>query len=184
MSFRILALIGAGFAIQSVLRLRSEETSNDAELVLSTPVSRSRWATGHLASAFGGSVVLLLVSGISVGVMAGLVLGDGEVVLRSVGASLAYVPATWVLVAATFALYAVAPRAAVAGWAVLIACFVIGMFGQLLELPAWVEDLSPFQHVPRLPAVDLAIGPLLVLVAVAVGLTFLGFGALRRRDIG
>ena len=54
MSFRILALIAAAFAIQSALRIRSEETSGHAEEVLATPVSRSRWAIGHVTVAFGG----------------------------------------------------------------------------------------------------------------------------------
>ncbi len=44
MSFRVLALVGAGFAIQSTLRLRSEETSLHAEQILATAVSRVRWA--------------------------------------------------------------------------------------------------------------------------------------------
>ena len=55
MSFRILALITAGFAIQSALRPRGEETSTHAEQVLATPVSRSRFVTSHLAIAFGGT---------------------------------------------------------------------------------------------------------------------------------
>src|SRR5712692_1154162 len=41
-SFRIMALLAAGFAIQSALRLRSEETSMRAEPVLATPISRWR----------------------------------------------------------------------------------------------------------------------------------------------
>ena len=63
-------------------------------------------------------------------------------------------------------------------------CFVIGMFGQLLDLPTWVQDLSPFQHVPRYPAADLDSCPLVALALIAAGLTALGLAGLRRRDIG
>src|SRR5207247_803787 len=42
-SFRVMALIASGFAIQSALRLRSEESALRAESVLATPVSRWRW---------------------------------------------------------------------------------------------------------------------------------------------
>jgi ABC-2 type transport system permease protein len=69
-------------------------------------------------------------------------------------------------------------------WAVLAGCFVIGMFGQLLDLPPSVQDLSPFQHVPPYPATDLRVLPLLALVALAAGLTALGLVRLRHRDIG
>ena len=61
---------------------------------------------------------------------------------------------------------------------------MIGMFGQLLDLPTWVQDISPFQHVPPYPASDLRAVPLVALVAIAGGLTALGLAGLRRRDIG
>ena len=28
---------------------------------------------------------------------------------------------------------------------------VIGLFGQLLDLPTWVRDISPFEHTPQIP---------------------------------
>lgn len=184
MSFRILALAAAGFAIQSVLRLRSEETSMHAEQILATPVSRQRWSASHIAVAVGGTLVVLLAAGLSVGVSDAAVTGDLGVVPRALGAALAYAPAIWVLVGLTVALFGLAPRAAAASWGFLAVCFVIGMFGQLLDLPMWVNDVSPFQHVPQLPAADLTIAPLLALTAVAAGLTAAGVAGLRRRDIG
>ncbi len=165
MSFRILALVGAGFAIQSALRLRSEETSLHAEQILATPVSRRRWAASHLAVAFGGTLVVLVVAGLSVGVSDAVVTGDLDVVPTALGAALVYAPAIWVLVGLTVALIGLAPRAAAASWGFLTVCFVIGMFGQLLDLPTWVEDVSPFQHVPQLPAADLTVVPLVALTA-------------------
>ena len=41
----------------------------------------------------------------------------------------------------------------------------------LFKLPSWVIDLSPFQHVPAIPAQDLSAQPLIVLTAVATGLS-------------
>jgi ABC-2 type transport system permease protein len=183
MSFRVLALLGAGFAVQATLRLRSEETSLRAEHLLSTPLSRVRWAAGHLAVALAGSVVILVVSGLSMGVTDAAVTGDTNVVVTALGGMLAYVPATWLLVALTLALIGLVPRAAPAAWAVLAVCFVIGMFGQLLDLPQWASDLSPFQHVPQLPAADFTALPLAVLTALAVGLVAVGLVGLRQRDI-
>jgi ABC-2 type transport system permease protein len=57
-------------------------------------------------------------------------------------------------------------------------------FGQLLDLPGWIQDLSPFQHVPSYPASDLHALPLAVLVAIAAGLAALGLVGFRRRDLG
>ncbi|HLF40147.1 MAG TPA: ABC transporter permease [Acidimicrobiia bacterium] len=183
-SLRILAISAAGFAIQSVLRMRGEETSLRAEPVLATPVSRARWAGSHLAVAFGGSVVILALAGLATGLSYAAVGGDVGTVPELVGAALAYVPALWLLAGLAAALAGAAPRAIPAAWVALVACFVIGMLGELLGLPGWVIDLSPFEHVPLLPAVDLAVVPLLVLAAVAAALTGAGLAGLGRRDIG
>ncbi len=184
MSLRILALVGAGFAVQSVLRMRSEETSLHAEQVLATPVSRQRWAISHLVVALFGSLVMLIVAGLSVGISAAAVTGRIGTASTALGAAIAYAPALWVLVAATVALVGLAPRAAAAAWAFLAACFVNGMLGQLLDLPGWVQDVSPFQHVPQIPAADLTIVPLITLTAVAAVVTASGLAGIRRRDIG
>jgi ABC-2 type transport system permease protein len=182
-SFRVLALIGAGFAVQATLRLRSEETSLHAEQVLVAGASRTRWAAGHLGIALGGSILILVVSGLSLGLTDAAVTGDTDVVLRSLGASLAYGPAVWVLVGIGFALFGVVPRAAPAAWAVLTVCFVVGMFGQLLELPRWISNVSPFQHVPQLPAAGFAAAPLLVLTILAAALLGVGALGIRHRDL-
>jgi ABC-2 type transport system permease protein len=184
MSFRILALVTAGFAIQSALRVRSEETSARAEPVLATPVSRVRFAGSHLLIAFGGTVAVLLLVGLTFGVSDLAVTSDGHAIGQSVVGALAFIPAVWVLIGVTMALIGLAPRARAVSWAVFAVCFVIGFFGQLLDLPSWAFDLSPFQHVPPYPATGLNALPLALLVAVAGGLTCVGLAGLQRRDIG
>jgi ABC-2 type transport system permease protein len=71
-----------------------------------------------------------------------------------------------------------------AAWGALVACVVIGFFGDVLDLPTWVADLSPFQHTPELPVADLTLVPLAALTAVAAGLTTAGLRGFRRRDVG
>jgi ABC-2 type transport system permease protein len=46
-----------------------------------------------------------------------------------------------------------------------------------------VLDLSPFEHVPQLPAADFALAPLLWLCAVAAALIAVGLVAFRRRNV-
>jgi ABC-2 type transport system permease protein len=184
MSFRILALIAAAFAIQSALRIRSEETSGHAEEVLATPVSRARWAIGHLTVAFAGTLVVLFLVGAAFGVSDAAVTGATSAIPRSIVGSLAFAPAVWVLVGLTAAIVGLAPRATIVPWAVLAGCFVIGMFGQLLDPPPSIQDMSPFQHVPQYPATELRVLPLLALTALAAGLTALGLTGLRHREIG
>jgi ABC-2 type transport system permease protein len=184
MSFRILALVAAGFAIQSALRLRSEETAGRAEPVLATPVARARFAASHLTIAFGGTLLVMVVLGATFGVADAAVTGDAGAIGQSVVAALLFVPAVWVLVGLTTTLIGCLPRATALAWAVLGVCFVIGMFGQLLDLAGWVQDLSPFQHVPRYPATGIDAVPVVALLAGTALLTALGVAGLQRRDIG
>jgi len=183
-SLLMLALITGGFAVSSVLRLRTEESSGRVEALLATAVPRARWASSHLAVALGGSALIMVLSGLGMGLTYGISAGDMGQVGRLVGAALAFIPALWVLVGLAFALFGLAPRAVGLAWGALVACLVIGLFGVLLDLPGWVMDLSPFQHVPQMPAAGFEALPTLVLTAVAAGLLALGFAGFRRRDAG
>jgi ABC-2 type transport system permease protein len=183
-SFRLMALVATGFAIQSALQLRGEETSMHAESVLATPVSRWRWAASHLTIAFAGSVVLLAVAGLATGLTYGVAGGNMNNVPPLVGAALVYAPPMWLMVGLTIALIGLAPRLISASWAILAACIVVGFLGAVLHLPSWLENLSPFERVPQLPAASFSPLPLVVISAIAAVLSLAGLGGLRRRDIG
>ena len=178
-----LALITAGFAVQGALRLRSEELAGRAEPLLATAVSRRAWAGSHLLVVGAGVVLVVALAGSGTGVSYALVAGDAGDVPRLAAATLVYVPALLVLVGATFALVALAPRAAQLAWTWLALCVVVGYLGEVLDLPEWVRQLSPFEHVPKVPAEPFTVLPLLLLVAVAAGLWALGDAGLRRRDL-
>jgi ABC-2 type transport system permease protein len=182
-SLLIMALITGGFAVASTLRLRGEETGDRAEPLLAAALSRGRWATSHLLVALVGSALICAGAGVGMGLTYGVAVSDLGEVWPLLGGALAFAPALWVLVGVTFALFGLAPRAVLAAWAALASCFVIGMFGPLFDLPQWVMDLSPFQHVPQIPAQDFSVAPVLVLTAVAAALLAAGFAGIRRRDI-
>ncbi len=180
----VLALIGSGFAIQATLRLRAEEGAGRAEPVLAAGVGRARWAGSHLTVALLGSGTVVAAGGLGTGVGFGLATGEVAEVPRLLGAALVHVPPVWVLVGVTAALFGLVPRLAALAWAALAVAVVGGMFGPLLGLPGWLLDASPFQHVPALPAAELAVAPLLVLGAVAAVLLAGGLAGFRRRDVG
>lgn len=180
----MIALIAGGFAVSSTLRLRSEESSGRAEVLLVTGVGRTRWAASHLAVALGGSVVLMVASGLGMGLTYATIADDLGEAGPILGAALAFVPALWVLVGVAFALFGLAPRWAAAAWAALVGAFVVGLLGELIDLPSAVMNLSPFQHVPAMPAEGFDPVPALVLTAVAAGLVAAGFAGFHRRDAG
>ena len=182
-SLRILALVASGFAIQSALRLRAEESAQRADPVLASPVSRWRWAGSHLAIAMAGSAVLLLVAGLATGVSYALAGGAWSSVPRLAGAALVYAPAMWLMTGLATILFGALPAVVDVAWGVLATCFLLGFLGDVLRLPRWVLQLSPFDRTPALPAAGLAWVPLSVITLLAAVLVLAGLGALRRRDL-
>ena len=183
-SLLMLALIAGGFAISSTLRLRSEEVGGRAEPLLATGLGRTRWVTSYLAVALAGSAALMAAAGFGMGLTYGLSVSDLGQVGRLVGAAVAFVPALWVLVGVTLVLFGFAPRTTAVAWGVLVACFVIALFAELLDLPSWLSDVSPFQHVPAMPAQGFALTPIVALLAVTAALIAAGVAGFRRRDAG
>ncbi|MFG2514696.1 ABC transporter permease [Streptomyces sp. NPDC048584] len=173
----MLGLVAALYIVASVLRLHGEETSGRAEPVLAGAVGRLRWAAGHLAVAFGGAVLLMLLAGV------GLALGHGERAGAVIGGCLVQVPAVWVTGGIAVLLYGLTPRAAVGAWAVAGAVLLIGWVGPALDVPRAVLDLSPFGHLPKLPGGEMTWTPVLVLTALAAALVGAGLAGLRRRDM-
>ena len=179
----VLALISAGFTVQAALRLRTEERAGRAEPLLATGVSRSRWVASHFVVVAVGSILVLAASGLGTGISYAFVAGDAGDLPRLVGGAVAYTPAVLVLAAVVMALYGLRPGLASAVWAALAVCFVVGFFGRLLSLPDWVQDLSPFQHVPRVPSAAFSVAPIITLSVLAAALTAAGGVAFRRRDL-
>ncbi len=83
------------------------------------------------------------------------------------------------------ALFGLAPRASVAGgWSALGVAVLMLLLGATLQLSHWVLDISPFQHLPKLPGGAVSATPLVSLSVIALALGAAGLAGLRRRDIG
>lgn len=182
--FTIVGVIAAAAAIQAMLRMRQEEAAGTAEVLLSTRLHRIRWLADHLLVAV---VAVLLVLAAAVGGAAAALSGSSDAtdrVANVVQAGLAQLPAALLLLTFAAVLVAWLPRASIGvGWAVLLAAVVAGLFGDLLNLPEWVRNLSPFTHTPVVASADvdwsgawwMPVLALLLAAAAAVGF--------RRRDI-
>jgi ABC-2 type transport system permease protein len=185
-----LMLIGglgaATYSTSAVLRLRTEETGNLGELVLSAPTGRTRWALSHISVAVGGGCLLLVAAGGSAGLGYGILTRSVTTQLpKLLGAALALLPAAMVLPAVAVLLFGLLPWESTAlAWTAVAVVAVIEIFGTPLQWAAWIMDVSPFSRTPKLPGGTLSAGPLLWLGAVALIIGAVGLLGLRRRDIG
>ncbi|OCC11300.1 ABC transporter permease [Streptomyces sp. PTY087I2] len=179
----VVAVVAAVYVVMATLRLRAEESAGRAEPLLATGLSRDRWAGSHVAVALLGGTGLLVVAGLGFGLSGAASTGDRALVAKLVLAAVVYAPALWVTVGATVVVFGWCPRAGAAAWAVPVYAFLVGYLGPILRLPQAMADISPFGHVPRLPAAQISWTPLLALTAVAAGLILLGIAGFRRRDL-
>ncbi|MCB0894253.1 MAG: ABC transporter permease [Nocardioidaceae bacterium] len=179
----MLAAIAGGFAISSALRPYAEEEADRLEPLVATALPRSRWLLGHVAVTVLGTVVVLLLAGLGLGTSYALVTGDGSAVVRMTADMASYLPAVLVLSAVARLLHGVAPRASRAAWLGLLVVWVVMMFGEVLRLPQWLQDLSPFEHLALVPAESFAWMPFVALSVLALALSVAGQLAFRRRDI-
>ena len=126
---------------------------------------------------------MVLLAGLGFGLAGAIAVGDGSLVWRLTLAGLAYAPAIWVVLGVAVALYGWLPRFTAAVWILVVYGFFTGYFGRILQLPEWMDKLSPFGHVPQLPAAPMEWTPLIVLTAIAAALVVLGTVGLQRRDL-
>ena len=182
----IAGLAAAVYSTSAVLRLRTEETGNLAEPVLSAATGRIRWALSHISVAVGGACLLLAAAGLSAGLGYGVLTGSVSTqVPRLLGAALARLPATMVVAAVAVLLFGLLPWESIAlAWTAVALVGVIGVFGLPLQWPAWMMDISPFTQVPKLPGGTVSAASLLWLCAVALTISAAGLIGLRHRDLG
>lgn len=91
-----------------------------------------------------------------------------------------------VIIGLVVAADALLPRwASVVSWTAVTVFILLGpLFGAAtFRLPQWAQDLSPFTHVPKVPAAEFAVIPVVSLLALAAVLTGTGLTAFRRRNL-
>ncbi|WP_031168285.1 ABC transporter permease [Streptosporangium roseum] len=167
------------YPLLAVLRLRGEEITGHAELLLTAPVSRLRLAASHLVFAALGTVAVMAAGGLTMGLIA----GDP---LRVLGATLLQVPAVWAVGGAGVLAFGLLPRAAAAiSWAAFLFVNLFGeVLGPILGMDYWIANTAvPFHHLPKiLSGGAFTAVPPAALTGIAVLLCGAGLLAYRRRD--
>lgn len=173
----------AAFGVQAVGRLAHEESRGRLGLVLATRVPRSRLWSAWLGVTLVGTAAVLLVSTLSLGLVAAWSTGDGSGLGDTVGGGLALVPPVALVVTLAAALHGLAPRLAALAWVAVGWVTVVGLLGETLRLPGWSRDLSPVHAVGRVPVEDPNAGALVVCAVLAAALLAGGLARFRTRQL-
>lgn len=179
----IAGVLAAAAGIQAVLKLRAEEVEGRAELLLAVPASRTRWVAGSLAVAALSTTAAAASAGTAAAITLILAHAGGSRPGTVFAAALAHVPAALVFPAFTALVFALIPRWSDLGWGALAAALVLGQFGELLGLPAWLQDLSPFRHSSAMPVEAFNPSGALLMAAIAVVGSAAATKLIQRRDV-
>lgn len=172
------------FGIQAIIRLRQEEISGRADMVLAAPVSRVRWAGGALLAALAGTAFIQLSFGLGLGLTYAASTNTPEQLPALIAATLVKLPAIWLLIGVAALLYAFAPRiAAVVTYTVLGVLFLLELLVELGYLDSAVLGISPYTLVPSLPEGPVDLFAMFVVVAITVVLVAAAAVGLRQRDL-
>jgi ABC-2 type transport system permease protein len=178
----VVALVITCFAVAVVGHGGGDEHDGRTEQVLATATSRARAFVATVFVGLAGATWLLLVLGVAVAIGVGSDTDHSFGLL--VASAIAQAPAVWTVAALAILCYAWRSRWAVLGWGVVAVCATLGQIGDLLGLPGWVLDLSPYSHAPRMPLEGFAAGPALALTVLTVVLLGASWLRYRARDIG
>ncbi|GAB17727.1 putative ABC transporter permease protein [Gordonia effusa NBRC 100432] len=180
-----LGFAAAAWSVTLVLRLRADENAGRAEVLLATPISRSRYIVDQAIVLVLGIVGIMACAAVGLATAAGLSAGGWfDAFANAFAAAAVQIPAALVLAGVVLALYGTRAALTSVAWPVVIVAFLVGPLGALFALPQWVRDISPFAHVPLVPAEPMRWLPMVVLSALAVAAAGVGWWRFGRRDIG
>lgn len=184
MFLRMLAMLGAAFAIASVSMVRSEERVGRTEMLLATRESRPAWLATTLVPIVGSTLIVYAVGALALAIPAGIALADDDLMRRLLTASLVYLPVVLLFAALSVALYGVLPRLFIPiAWTAFAVCAVVSYLGPGIQLNSDFINALPFNLVGDVPGGDIRWGSVVSLVAATAVLTITGFVGFTKRDV-
>lgn len=178
-----LAVLVAGFAVESTLALRGDEAAH-GELEWSAAVSRWSWTGVRIAIPAVASALMLGIGGLLQGAAYGAQTGDPGQAWRYAVGALAYWPAVALVIGVTALLAAWLPRVAAAtAWSVYGVLVLLAALGDVLGIPHDVVQATPFWAVPQPGSQDPSWWPVWLMAAAAVAFAALTLVRFRNRDL-
>lgn len=181
----LIALIGpflVFYTVQAFLRMVAEETKGLTEAILATAVTHSRWILSHITCFFGGTLVVLLSLGLG---SAASIFFETEIrFFKLLETALIQGPPIFLIAGLSIMVFGIAPQlSALTAWITLMISIIFGpFFGPALNLPLWVQNISPFTHTPTVGEKFNIVPPLLMLL-LALFLIVLGIVSFSKRSM-
>lgn len=183
MLMAVLAFISTIPALLAIHKVVGEERKSRVDHLLGRAVSRKKLLVSYLALALFTGFVMLSFSALGLWLAGTTSMEDPFPFFTVWQASIVHFPAVVVMIAISTCLIGIAEKATGFVWLYLFYGFVTLYLGGLFQFPEWMEKLSPFGFVSKLPIEDMNWLHAGGLIAVAIVLIVFGINRYTNRDI-
>lgn len=183
MLMSVMALISTIPVLITMLKLYGEERKNRIEPLLSRAVSRGKLFSSYFVLSFITSFVMVSLAVLGLWLSGVAVMDDVIAFNTMYSAIMVYLPAMWIMIGLAALLIGFLPRLSGFIWIYLVYSFIVIYLGGLLQLPDWLNVLSPFGYIPQMPVEEVDLFKISMLIIIAVVITTIGFIGFRNRDI-
>lgn len=178
-----MGLLVCVYALLAVVSLRTDEARGRTAPLLAGPTGRTAWLGAWLAVTAAAGTAMSVAVGAGLAAGAAWSTGDASALGPVFTAAVVRIPEMLLVLSAAALLHGFAPRALPAVWAVVLYGTVARFFAPSLGWPQWLMDLSPLNHIARMPVEPFSAGPVVVTVAAAAALAALAAYGYRGRDV-
>lgn len=176
----IFSMLITVYALMAAGILRREEAAK-GEMLLSLPVSRACFAAAHIFYIFGGSALIALVCGFSVGLGAVIGTGDQSALLRLSLEVTQKIPAIWVIGGIAVFLFGILPKwMSGMSYGLFLLFILLEILWEQQSVSDAVYALSPFSWVTPLKVANPQALPILCLIAATLSVSGILF--FQKRD--
>lgn len=180
--FSILSILIAAFGVILLTKMVNEERKNRLEALYALPLSRLKVYSTYLLTAILSVILAQFLALFGIFIEQ---LGNKNALsfLEMMKSGMIWLVAVIFVLAILSLLLGLVPRLAELIWVYLAFLLFMTYLGKLLSLPKWLENLSIYNYIPKLPVEKMNLSTVLFILILSILLISLGFGAYRRRDL-
>ncbi|MFQ9537813.1 MAG: ABC transporter permease [Lactococcus lactis] len=180
--FSILSILIAAFGVILLTKMVGEERKNRLEALYALPLSRLKVYSTYLLIAILSVILAQFLALFGIFIEQ---LGNKNALsfLEIMKSGMIWLVAVIFVLAILSLLLGLVPRLAELIWVYLAFLLFMTYLGKLLSLPKWLENLSIYNYIPKLPVEKMNLPTVLFILILSVLLILLGFEAYRRRDL-
>jgi len=179
----VLGMVSIIPAIMTMNKLAQEERKNRSELLMSHAVSRWSVSFSHFLLAVLTGIVMLFMAVLGMYSASMPVMDDPIAFSTFLSAIMVYIPTMILMLGVSILITGFSPTKTWIVWVFMGYSFFVSYLGQLLDLWDFLEKLTPFGYIPKLPVDDMNWLTQIIIFVLGLGIAYIGYHRYSKRDL-